>query len=87
MVDISPLAAGEPRTTPRADGKTRMTDAQRDRLWQLCGAYNVAFREDDYAPTFDLPDGYVAGWVGGWKGIGDRRTLYVGVSPAGEASS
>lgn len=71
--------------TERADGKPRMTNAQRDRLWALCGGYNVPFREDDYHPTFDLPDGWVAGWIGGC--VTGRRTLYVGVSPEGESHS
>jgi hypothetical protein len=56
-----------------------MTEAQMLALWRKCGDYNVPFREDDYHPTFDLPTGYVAGW------IGDR--IYVGVSPDGEISS
>lgn len=73
--------------TPRADGKPRMTDAQRDTLWRLCGGYNVPFREDDYTPVFDLPQGWVAGWVGGRDGTNGRRTIYVGVSPQGEAHS
>jgi hypothetical protein len=74
--------------TPRADGKPRMTDAQRDTLWRLCGGYNVPFREDDYAPTFDLPKHWVAGWVGGRDGDGSgRTTIYVGVSPEGQANS
>lgn len=60
----------------------RMTRLQRDALWSLCGRYGVPFREDDYHPQFDLPRGYVAGWIGG-----DARKLYVGVSPDGDISS
>lgn len=67
-----------------------MTDAQRKTLEALCGRYRVEFRESDYAPTFDLPDGYVAGWVGGINhsaGMGSAQTIYVGVDPEGNASS
>lgn len=42
-----------------------MTDAQREALQRLCGRYNVEFNEGDYVPAFDLPDGWVSGWVGG----------------------
>jgi hypothetical protein len=87
--------------TPRADGKPRMTDAQRDALWRLCGGYNVPFREDDYylyptdrsapQPGIGNMPGWVEGWVGGCDGrheSGDRRrTIYVGVSPEGQANS
>jgi hypothetical protein len=83
------LKAGQ----PRADGKPRMTLAQRNRLWDLCAGYNVPFREDDY---YRYPDdssmmpGWVQGWVGGrddGSGITGRRTIEVGVSPEGESHS
>lgn len=69
-----------------------MTNAQRDSLWDLCGRYHVPFREDDYHPQFDLPPGYVAGWVGGNQHGGqlgkvDKLTIYVGVDPEGAISS
>jgi hypothetical protein len=48
--------------------------------------YNVPFREDDYAKPFDLPEGYVGGWVGGYF-EGRKTTIYVGVSATGEVSS
>lgn len=68
--------------------KPRMTDAQRDKLWELCGRYNVPFREDDYYFPTDLPDGWVSGWVGGWFPGSDRKkTIYVGVDPEGRSSS
>ena len=51
----------------------------------------MPFREDDYHRPFDLPDGYVAGWIGGTVGWGGttlaKQTIYVGVSPEGESSS
>ena len=72
-------------------GIHRMTTAQRDALWELAGRYRVPFREDDYAPAFDLPQGYVAGWVGGQfhcvRCSHRSAKLYVGVSPTGEISS
>jgi hypothetical protein len=58
------------------------TDKQVIALSALCGRYKVEFDPDHYAPAFDLPDGYVAGWVGG-----EERKLYVGCSPEGEISS
>lgn len=64
----------------------RMTDAQRDKLWDLCGRYNVAFREDDYqimAPDSIFgPPNWAQGWVGGKVG-----TIFVGVSPEGDSHS
>lgn len=72
-----------------------MTEAQRKALTRLCERYGVPFREADYWPTFDLPSGYVAGWIGGPDGRpGDAAntrengpTLYVGVSAEGQVSS
>lgn len=65
-----------------------MTDAQELALRRLCQGFNVRFRVDDYHPQFDLPEGYVAGWVGGYQPTGSPyRTIYVGVSPEGEVSS
>jgi hypothetical protein len=78
-----------------------MTEAQRLALASLCRRYNVPFDESHYVPQFDLPEGYLAGWVGGPEhGLvpqevgnsmtlvrSDRTTIYVGVSPQGEISS
>jgi hypothetical protein len=61
-----------------------MNEEQRAALQNLCDRYHVPFNEDDYRPTFDLPEGYVAGWVGGVAG---NSALYVGCSPTGEISS
>ena len=57
-----------------------MTDAQRAALQRLSERYNVPFDEADFRPTFDLPTGYVAGWIG-------KDRLYVGCSPEGDISS
>ena len=75
----------DPNAAPRSDGTPRMTIAQRDALWELADRYHVPFREDDYHPAFDLPEGYVAGWVGGQ--FHRSAKLAVGVSPTGEISS
>lgn len=62
-----------------------MTAAQEARLETLCNNYGVGFDPDDYRPQFDLPAGWVGGWVGG---LSQRdKTLYVGVSPEGESHS
>ena len=55
-----------------------MTDAQRAALAQLCKDYHVQFDARAYTPAFDLPDGWVNGWVG---------PIYVGVSPEGNIHS
>lgn len=55
-----------------------MTVAQRDRLQELCRNYRVDFKEENYTKQFDLPEGWVAGWVG---------PIYVGVSPQGDSHS
>lgn len=75
------------------DGK-KMTNAQRDRLWELCRQYNVPFREDDYRiqteAIFGSPAGWVEGWVGGINhsaGMGSAQTIYVGVDPEGNSHS
>ena len=59
-----------------------MTKEQEATLRRLCDGYKVTFNAADYHPQFDLPTGYVAGWVGGQPG-----TIYVGVAPNGDASS
>lgn len=60
-----------------------MNDNQREALAELCERYHVPFDERDYMPQFDLPSGYVGGWVGGIE----HRKLYVGCDPEGRISS
>ena len=55
-----------------------MTNEQRDALAYLCERYGVPFNEANYVPQFDLPAGYVAGWV---------RDIYVGCDENGHISS
>jgi len=82
----------------KADERRRryasLTSAQVATLMRLCTNYNVDFDPLHYAPQFDLPSGYVGGWVGGNE-FADlpnthpdcRTTIYVGVDPEGNASS
>jgi hypothetical protein len=56
-----------------------MNVAQHRALMRLCRGYHVLFVASNYHPQFDLPSGYVAGW------IGDR--IYVGCDPQGRISS
>ena len=88
--ELADAADKASRDAPRADGKPRMSLAQRDRLWEMCGNYNVPFREDDYVLSgrqASIGAGWVEGWVGGRDGSGitSRRTVYVGVSPEGDS--
>lgn len=55
-----------------------MTPQQREALQRLCERYKVPFDPGAFAPRFDLPAGYVAGWVG---------PIFVGCSPEGRISS
>ena len=60
-----------------------LTDGQREALARLCDRYNVEFDESNFLPAWDLPKGWVSGWVGG----NEERCLYVGCSPEGEIHS
>jgi hypothetical protein len=55
-----------------------MTRPQEAAIRRLCDAYKVSFRPENYHPQFDLPPGYVAGWIG---------PIYCGISAEGEISS
>lgn len=57
---------------------SRLTKEQRAALDRLCQNYGVEFDESKYTPQFDLPPGWVAGWVG---------PIYVGCDPEGHISS
>ena len=57
---------------------TNLTDAQISKLADLCERYGVTFDARNYHPAFDLPTGWVAGWVG---------PIYVGCSPEGDIHS
>jgi hypothetical protein len=55
-----------------------MTEQQRAKIEQRCKEYRIPFVEADWRRPFDLPDGWVAGWLG---------STYVGVSPEGDMHS
>jgi hypothetical protein len=55
-----------------------LTAAQHKRLRQACADYAAEYDPANYQPTFDLPTGWVAGWVG---------PIYVGCSPEGDIHS
>lgn len=55
-----------------------MTGLQRKALQDLCSRYGVDFESCRFASGFDLPEGWLHGWVG---------PIYVGVSPEGEVHS
>ena len=55
-----------------------MNTEQQEAIERLAARYHTVARLDQFFPTFDLPAGYVAGWVG---------PIYVGVDPQGEISS
>ncbi len=55
-----------------------MTRKQAQALESLCARFKVPFVPATFHPTFDLPEGYVAGYVG---------PIYVGCSPEGEIAS
>lgn len=81
MSELPPRFESEP--TP----ERKMTDAQEAAIRDLCERYGVEYRAGDYAPTFDLPKGYVAGFVGGYEIQTDRPTLYIGCDAEGRISS
>lgn len=65
-------------TKRRKARESTMNEAQREALTALCERFNVALNEENFRPQFDLPKGYVAGWVG---------PIFVGCSPEGRISS
>lgn len=75
-----------------------ITNAQELALRRLCERYGVVYDPTHYElRPFDLPAGYVCGWVGGPHHRNPRYatpvepagkpTIYVGVSAQGEVSS
>jgi len=55
-----------------------LTREQEYAIRDLCRRYRVAYIPGHYTPQFDLPPGYVAGWIG---------PIYCGISPEGDISS
>lgn len=55
-----------------------MTPEQQEAIKRLCRNYQTEYRPENYGPAFDLPDGWVAGWIG---------PIYCGIDPEGNISS
>ena len=67
------------------EGSLHLTDAQIEALDRIHKRYQAeSWHPRDFWHTFDLPDGYVAGWVVDRRG---EKALYVGVSSDGQISS
>jgi hypothetical protein len=64
-----------------------LTLLQEAALYAICERYSVAYQPEHYRPTFDLPEGWVAGWVGGIEQQKVQPTIYVGCSPEGDIHS
>ena len=71
-------AGNIPHPAQRHQPGVTMTPQQSQALRELCERYHVPFSADDFRQPFDLPAGYVAGWVG---------PIYVGCDPTGRISS
>jgi hypothetical protein len=65
----------------------QLTLLQEASLSAICERYHVEYHPLHYRPSFDLPEGYVAGWVGGVEIQAEHPTIYVGCSPEGIISS
>ena len=63
----------------------RLTVPQENAIRSLCDRYNVRYMASDYLPQFDLPKGYVGGWVGGPSQR--DKTIFIGCDPEGRVSS
>ena len=59
-----------------------LTRYQTAALAGLSKSYNATFNPAWFSPQFDLPDGWVAGWIGG-----PAQHIYVGCSPEGDINS
>ena len=74
---------GNPITCTEAEALALApNEAQAAALRALCEGYRVAYDHAHYKPAFDLPKGWVAGWIGG-----QPTTIYVGCDPEGRISS
>jgi hypothetical protein len=56
-----------------------MTAAQDTALRALCERYGVPYDPVEFRPVFDLPSGWLGGWVG--------TSIYVGIDPEGNVNS
>lgn len=55
-----------------------LTPQQYEAILDLQERFNTPLDSTNFYPQFDLPAGYVAGWV---------NNIYVGISPEGHVSS
>ena len=55
-----------------------LTLPQEQAIQRLCANYKVAYIPSNYGPAFDLPKGWVIGWIG---------PIYCGIDPEGNISS
>jgi hypothetical protein len=80
------MSKDEMRWNPIA---SHLTDAQVEAIERIHKRYGgVEWHPRDFWHTFDLPDGWVAGWVKRKdRSNGPERALYIGVSPDGEVHS
>jgi hypothetical protein len=79
---------GDPITCTEAEALALApNEKQAAALRRLCEGYRVEYDHAHYRPQFDLPKGWVGGWVGG-KDIQDfLPTIFVGCDTEGRISS
>lgn len=53
-------------------------------LYCLCERHDVPYDPYDYQQSSDLPDDWVAGWIGGAAVQATHPTVYVACAPTGE---
>jgi hypothetical protein len=70
-----------------SSSQDHLTSLQEVALSSLCERFHVPYSPDHYPPTFELPEGYVAGFLGGPAIQDEHPTIYVGCSPEGMISS
>jgi len=62
-----------------------LTHAQKLKIIELSKRWNVPPAFTHYFPGWDLPEGWVQGWVGGEDCA--HRTIFVGIDPEGYSCS
>lgn len=75
---------------PPESRPAELTEAQEATLRKLCERYHVGFDPSHYmvwSDTAVMMPGWAEGWVGGYEHQTRSHTIYVGVSPEGEAHS
>ena len=55
-----------------------LTADQEHAIRDLCRNYHTEYIPTNYGPAFDLPEGWVIGWIG---------PIYCGIDPEGNISS